>query len=203
MKSFITALLIAGVLVASAFVFVYAGIFNVAADAPHSAFTYTIMETVRSRSIAVRTKDVQPPPLDDAKLIETGAEHYAAMCGGCHLEPGKKDSEIRAGLYPQPPDLTKHLHASPAQEFWVIKHGIKMSGMPAWGLTHDDASIWGLVAFLQKLPDLTPAQYQALAKIEEESHHQHSHDHHDHTGASKNSHHTEGTQKGEHHHHEQ
>jgi mono/diheme cytochrome c family protein len=203
MKFFITALLIAGVLVASAFVFVFAGIFNIAADAPHSAFTYTIMETIRSRSIATRVGDVQPPPLDDAKLIATGAEHYAAMCTGCHLAPDKKESEIRAGLYPRPPDLTKPLHASPAEAFWVIKHGIKMSGMPAWGKTHDDSSIWGLVAFLQKLPDLTPAQYQALAKADEGSNHHHSHDHHDHTGATKNAEHTEDTQKGEHHHHEQ
>jgi len=175
-KFLITALITGGALVASAFAFVYGGIFNVAADAPHSALTYTIMETIRSRSIAARSKDLQPPGLDDARLIAKGAEHYAAMCVGCHLAPDKKDSEIRAGLYPQPPDLTKPLRASPAEEFWVIKHGIKMSGMPAWGMTHDDPSIWGLVAFLQKLPELTPAQYQALTKTEEEPHHRHSHD---------------------------
>ncbi len=203
MKFFIKALLIAGAAVALAFAFVYAGIFNVAADAPHSAFTNTIMETVRSRSIAAHATNVQPPPLDDAKLIATGAEHYAAMCSGCHLSPDKKDSEIRAGLNPKPPDLTKQLHASPAEEFWVIKHGIKMTGMPAWGTTHDDSSIWGLVAFLQKLPDLTPAQYHALAKAEEGSNHHHSHDHHDHIGATNNAEHTEGPQKGEHLHHEQ
>ena len=108
-------------------------------------------------------------------MIATGARHYAAMCSGCHLAPDEtNDSDMRAGLYPKPPDLTKHLHASPAEAFWVIKHGIKMSGMPAWEVTHDDASIWGLVAFLQKLPELTPAQYQALARTEGESYHQHS-----------------------------
>jgi len=192
-------LLIAGALVASAFAFVYGGIFNVAADAPHSALTYTIMETIRSRSIATRAKDVQPPALDDAALIATGARHYAAMCSGCHLAPDTRDSEIRAGLYPQPPDLTKTIHMSPAQEFWVIKHGIKMSGMPAWGVTHDDPSIWGLVAFLQKLPELAPAQYQALAGTEGGSRYQHSHEQHDHAGAAKNSQHLEETQKEKHH----
>lgn len=203
MKFLITALLIAGALIASAFAFVYTGMFNVAADAPHSAFTYAIMETVRSHSIAARARDVQPPPLDDATLIATGAEHYAAMCSGCHLAPDKKESEIRAGLYPQPPDLTKHLRASPAEAFWVIKHGIKMSGMPAWGATHDDSSIWGLVAFLQKLPELTLAQYQALAESEGKSHHQHTHEHNDHTGAAMNSSHVHNSQKAEHLHHEQ
>jgi mono/diheme cytochrome c family protein len=177
MKLSITALLIAGALVASAFAFVYAGIFNVAADVPHAALTNTIMQTVRSRSIATRAKAVRPPPLDDATLIATGARHYAAMCSGCHLAPDKtNDSDMRAGLYPKPPDLTKRIQASPAEEFWVIKHGIKMSGMPAWGITHDDSSIWGLVAFLQKLPELSPAQYQALAKTDGEHYHQHSHE---------------------------
>jgi mono/diheme cytochrome c family protein len=196
MKFLITASLVAGALVASASAFIYAGIFNVAADAPHSALTYTIMEAVRSRSIATRAKDVQPPPLEDPALIATGAEHYAAMCSDCHLAPDKtNDSEIRAGLYPKPPDLTKHRHASPAEAFWVIKHGIKMSGMPAWGMTHDDSSIWGLVAFLQKLPELTPAQYQALAQTQGKPHHQHSHAQHDHTGAMENSRHIEKTQK--------
>jgi len=204
MKIFITALLVAGALVASASAFIYTGIFNVAADAPHYPFTYAIMETVRSRSIATRAKDLQPPALDDATLIATGARHYAAMCSGCHLSPDKTtDSEIRAGLYPKPPDLTKHLHASPAEAFWVIKHGIKMSGMPAWGKTHDDSSIWGLVAFLQKLPELTAAEYQALAKTDGQSHHQHTHDQHDHKGAAMDSRHPQGTQKAGHHDHEQ
>ena len=90
MKFLTATMLITGVAVASMFVFVYAGFFNVAADAPHSAFTYTVMEAIRSRSITVRVKDVQPPPLDDEKLVATGAEHYAAMCSGCHLSPGQK-----------------------------------------------------------------------------------------------------------------
>ena len=163
MKFLIAALLLAGALVTAAFAFIYTGVFNVAADAPHSRLVLTIIETVRLRSIAARAGDVQPPPLDDAALIATGARHYAAMCSGCHLAPDKKDSEIRAGLSPQPPDLTKPRPANPAQTFWVIKHGIKMSGMPAWGKTHDDASIWGLVAFLRKLPELTVPEYHALA----------------------------------------
>jgi mono/diheme cytochrome c family protein len=84
------------------------------------------------------------------------------MCTGCHLAPGARDSEIRPGLYPQPPDLTRSPPPSPARAFWVIKHGIKMTAMPAWGTTHDDAAVWNIVAFLQKLPTLSPGQYQSL-----------------------------------------
>jgi len=181
----ITGLLVACALVAAALSYVYFGIFNVAADEPHSALVYAVMDTVRSRSIATRARDIQVPALDDQKLIATGARHYAEMCSDCHVAPGKSESEIRAGLYPQPPDLSKHVHASPAEMFWVIKHGIKMSGMPAWGATHDDASIWSLVAFLQKLPELRPDQYQELVSKKGESHQHHKHDGHAHHGGAK------------------
>jgi mono/diheme cytochrome c family protein len=203
MKILMGILLCLGVSVASAFAIVYAGFFNVAADAPHSDLTYALMETVRSRSISARSKDIRAPQLDDEKLIAAGAEHYAAMCSGCHLSPGNNDTEIRAGLYPKPPDLTKRIKASPEEAFWVIKHGIKMSGMPAWGKTHNDSSIWGLVAFLQKLPELTSAQYQALAKTESEVHHQHTQGEHDHTGYVRKSQDTDEAPKGGHHDHEQ
>ncbi len=76
-------------------------------------------------------------------------------------------------MYPQPPDLSK-VKRDPAQTFWIIKHGIKMSGMPAWGATHDDARIWAMVAFLQQLPRLTPEQYQILTARDDEAE---SHDH--------------------------
>jgi mono/diheme cytochrome c family protein len=161
-----------------AVLFVYLGLFNVAADVPHSALVYSVMEAVRDRSIAVRSQDVQVPPLDDPNLVAGGAEHYAAMCAGCHRAPGTESSEMRQGLYPQPPDLTgERGHAGPGQQFWVIKHGIKMSAMPAWGKSHDDQSIWGIVAFLQRLPKLTPEEYQALTKPSGEQHH-HEHQHH-------------------------
>jgi mono/diheme cytochrome c family protein len=204
MKLLVTILLVSGALLASALAFVYSGIFNVAADAPHTAFTQAILESVRSRSIATRARNIRPPPLDDAALIATGAGHYAAMCSGCHLAPDwKVDSEMRAGLYPKPPDLTRPLRTSPTEAFWVIKHGIKMSGMPAWGKTHDDASIWALVAFLQKLPGLSPAQYLALAKSGAESQHRHANVQHAHTDGGEKSRPMQVAPKGEHHHPEQ
>jgi mono/diheme cytochrome c family protein len=175
-------ILVAGVLVALAALFVYSGVFDVAADVPHSALVYAAMEVVRDRSIAVRIKDVQSPPLNDPKLIADGAEHYDAMCANCHLAPGAQQSEMREGLYPQPPNLTEKIDLEPAAMFWVIKHGIKMSAMPAWGKSHDDRSIWAIVAFLQKLPELGPGEYRALVGANEGTHdhtHQRGHDHDD------------------------
>ncbi|HEY2426011.1 MAG TPA: cytochrome c, partial [Pseudolabrys sp.] len=67
----------------------------------------------------------------------------------------------------------------PARAFWAIKHGIKLTAMPAWGTTHDNTAIWNIVAFLQKLPDLTPEQYTSLTAAAEHDHegHEHSHEH--------------------------
>jgi len=98
------------------------------------------------------------------------------MCAGCHLKPGKTESDFTLGLYPAPPNLTLtgdrhgHEHAGDTdnddeaikRQFWIIKHGIKASGMPAWGPGHDDQRIWNMVAFLQRLPELSPQQYQIL-----------------------------------------
>jgi mono/diheme cytochrome c family protein len=185
MKRLKTWIWIAAVGIALAALFVYSGVFDVAADVPHSALVYAVMEAVRDRSIAVRAKGIQVPTLNEQNLIAEGAEHYDAMCVDCHLAPGIKESEIRDGLYPQPPNLTERIDASPAEMFWIIKHGIKMSAMPAWGKTHDDQTIWGVVAFLQKLPELSPDQYQASIKASGEAHHHDHHVSHDREGESK------------------
>ncbi|MEO7477785.1 MAG: cytochrome c [Lysobacteraceae bacterium] len=141
--------------------FGYSSLYNIGADDPHWPVTHNLLESVRDRSIHVRSRSLPMPDLKDPQLILKGAGQYAAMCTGCHLAPGMNQSELRPGLYPQPPDLSK-ARLDPRDEFWVIKHGIKMSAMPAWGGSHDDATIWSMVAFLQRLPDLTPAQYKDI-----------------------------------------
>jgi hypothetical protein len=73
-------------------------------------------------------------------------------------------TEMSQGLYPQAPVLFKGSERSAAEQFWIIKHGIKMTAMPAWGKTHDDRLIWDMVAFVRKLPGLSPAQYQAITQ---------------------------------------
>ena len=142
--------------------FIYLGVFNVAADDPHTRPMYWLMETVRERSVAVRARGIEVPSLSDPAMIAAGGADYDEMCTGCHLQPGMDDSEISAGLYPQPPRLASVRRDNPAQTFWIIKHGFKMSGMPAWGLTHDDTRLWAMVAFLQQLPRLSAEQYAVL-----------------------------------------
>lgn len=153
----LAAIMLVGVAVA------WGGLYNVAADAPHWRATTVFLEQVRDRSVAARSATLVVPNLADPALIRDGAGHYAAMCAGCHLAPGTVGSELRGGLNPQPPDLTATGRtASPAADFWIIKHGLKMTGMPAWGVSHDDRSLWGLAAFVRQLPQLTAEEYRAL-----------------------------------------
>ena len=158
----------------------YFGAFNVAADAPHLGMFSNALALVRDRSIELRAADLAVPDLADRDLITLGAEHYSEMCTGCHLAPGMSDSEMRQGLYPKPPNLTQRRIRSPAESFWIIKHGIKMSAMPAWGSTHDDKTIWAIVAFLQQLPTLDVNECSALAGAPDAEDHDHEADHHDH-----------------------
>ena len=144
---------------------VYSGIYDVSASQPDNAVMRWLLVTARDRSIERRAADITVPPLDDPSLIQEGFEHYHEMCTGCHLAPGLDSSEIREGLNPQPPVLAKAVPGlSPAQLFWVIKNGVKMTGMPAWGTSHSDQMIWAMVAFLEQLPHMTPAEYRAMEK---------------------------------------
>lgn len=173
-KHWLIAALIAGALCALiglAAILIYAGVYNIAADTPHSQPVYWLLQKVRQQSIAARaTRIVVPSDLTDPQRISAGAAEYAEMCSGCHLAPGMQRTEISQGLYPRAPELGRGSHLTPSEEFWVVKHGIKMTGMAAWGVTHDDDLLWDIVAFLRKLPELSADQYQTLVKSAPKSH---------------------------------
>lgn len=149
------------VLALAAGVFVWSGIYNIGADDPHFRTTHAILETLRDRSIEARAGKLEVPDLSDPAKITQGAGNYNAMCTGCHLSPGMAETELSKGLYPAPPNLSTE-KVGLAQAFWVIKHGIKASGMPAWGKSMADDYIWNMAAFLQKLPTLDAEQYKAM-----------------------------------------
>lgn len=145
-------------------VVIAAGFYNVAADDRHTPLVNSFLTTVREQSIARRAAAIKVPDLHSAEMIRQGAAQYAQMCAGCHLAPGYEGMDLRPGLNPQAPDLAKLGATDPARNFWIIKHGIKMTGMPAWGVNHDDETLWSIVAFLNKLPGMSEQQYAALVK---------------------------------------
>ena len=164
MKKTITTLVAAGA-VGSAAVLgaAYFGLVNVGADDPHFPAVHAFLAMARDRSIEVRAKDIEVPNLKDETLIRTGAGNYNAMCIGCHLAPGVEKTELSQALYPSPPNLSKiGVGGDAAAAFWTIKHGIKATGMPAWGKSMGDQYIWGIVAFLDQLPQMNAEQYKSM-----------------------------------------
>lgn len=161
-RTLVIALVLLGV---AGVAFIYSGLYDVAASTPDNKLLKNILATTRDRSIARRADGITPPKLDDPQMIRTGLVHYHEMCTTCHGAPGVEVSEIGMGLNPEPPELAAHASADPPGEiFWIVKHGLKMSGMPSFGVTHSDQEIWAIVAFLRKMPKLTPPEYQAMVQ---------------------------------------
>ncbi|PLC01505.1 cytochrome C [Variovorax sp. RO1] len=148
----------------------WTGSYNVAADEPHSRLVASALTSIRERSITGHAQGIPVPDISAPQMVAAGAKQYAQMCVQCHLAPGKDDSDLRKGLNPQPPNLYLHGVHDPARAFWTIKHGVKMTGMPAWGGTHDDQALWSMVAFLRRLPELSPAEYERLTEQPPASH---------------------------------
>jgi mono/diheme cytochrome c family protein len=156
------AALAAGVIGAG--LFIESGFYNIGADDHHTKVVLAIIEQLRERSIGARARTMDLRYVEDPVRIAAGAEHYAALCVGCHLAPGVTKSDIRPGLYPHPPNLAQEDLRDGRRAFWIVKHGIKMSAMPAWGKTLDDAAIWDVVSFLRKMPAMTPAAYREISQ---------------------------------------
>lgn len=145
--------------------FIYSGVYNIAATDSHFGLVRWVLNTTQVRSVTVRADDVpEPQPMDSAALVE-GFRHYGEMCVVCHGAPGVERGEFGEGMNPTPPDLARMAERYSSRElFWIVKHGLKMAGMPAFGPTHSDEQIWGIVAFLERLPEMSPQEYERWAR---------------------------------------
>jgi mono/diheme cytochrome c family protein len=144
--------------------FFFLGFFNVAATEADPDVVNWALVKVRQASIARHAKDTPPGSLDDVATVRAGARAYATYgCVVCHGGPGAEWAKLSEGLNPGPPDLKEVApERSPAELFYVIKNGIKMTGMPSFKLAGvPDAEIWSIVAFVKKLPTVSDADFKA------------------------------------------
>jgi mono/diheme cytochrome c family protein len=155
------------ILIVGSLIFIYSGLYNMSATDHHNKLTLWMINTLRDNSIEHHAKDssIKPPNLSDTSLIKTGFTHYSRMCSGCHGAPGKEQGEMAVkGFYPRPPQLVRTAKEFTSQQlFWIIKNGLKMTAMPAYGPTHPDDMIWAIVAFTKTLPNMTAEQYRSYA----------------------------------------
>jgi mono/diheme cytochrome c family protein len=113
-------------------------------------------------------KGANPVPLTDANLV-AGIDLYGQHCAICHgtAKGEASASPIAKGEYPAPPQLaTNGVEDDPeGYSFWIIAHGIRWTGMPAWRGTLNDEQIWTLALFLKHMDKLPPAAQQAWQNV--------------------------------------
>jgi mono/diheme cytochrome c family protein len=155
-------------LVAGFFLLIYSGIYNIAATEPHTKPVRWVMTTMKQNSIRARAKDIVVPVITESAQIHRGLALYRDLCALCHGAPGISPTQIGVGILPTPPFLAAQGRDwSPAELYWVIKHGLKFAGMPSFGLKLNEPELWALVAFLTQLPTLSPKEYHQMVQAAE------------------------------------
>jgi mono/diheme cytochrome c family protein len=182
MKYLLTVGIVLACLVLGAVIFAWSGIYNIAATEPHWGITLSFIGMLRDRSIEVHSEGIQVPNLNEAKLKEIGFPHFHEMCRLCHGAPEYRPEEFAEGLYPSPRSMTSgsiQKALSDAEIYWIVKHGIKLTGMPAFGPTHDEEQLWGIVAIAEEIPRMSPEQYRQMVKLTDtggDRGHEHTHE---------------------------
>ncbi len=144
--------------------FFFGGFYSIAATEQDPGVVAWALVHVREASIDRHATDTPPGSLEDAATVKAGARAFADRgCANCHGGPGVGWAKFSEGLNPGPPDLKDVVGGlEPRELFWVVKNGIKMTGMPSFGaIGVPDQEIWSIVAFLKKLPTVSEADYKA------------------------------------------
>ena len=159
----ITLATLAALALAGAALVVGGGLYDVAATKQHWQPIYSLLERAMHQSVRLRARNIEPPPdmaLDDPRLLVRGAACFRDKCVQCHGAPGVAQQDFGQSMQPLPGPLVDATQRwRPRELYWLTRHGIRMSGMPAWQFHMADEDIWAVVGFLQKLPTLTPQQY--------------------------------------------
>lgn len=161
------ALVLAG-LAAVGVVTVVSGVISIKASAGHWPITRWVLDFAMARSVATHSMAVTPPPLNEPSLVLKGAGHYDFGCRPCHGSPGQRPPTIALAMTPHPPYLPPVIAQwDPEELYYIVKHGVKFTAMPAWPAMQRDDEVWAMVAFLRALPDLDPPGYQRLVRGDE------------------------------------
>jgi mono/diheme cytochrome c family protein len=162
-KVLLTILIIMAVQAVGLVIVVFRGAYDVSTSNHDNSLINWWLSRGAIRSVRHHARRLTAPPLDNPAMIQEGFKHYDDMCVQCHGAPGKDPDEIAQGLWPAAPNLAKTAtHWTPAQIFWITKYGIKFSAMPGWGASHKDETLWAITAFIEKLPQLSAADYQQM-----------------------------------------
>lgn len=172
----IAAMLLLGLGGAGAGLVVWLGLYDISATDQHTAPVYHVLDYAMRRSVMARADEDAVPDLRDAQRVRRGAAHYREHCVQCHGAPGVAPGALALGMTPAPANLVATARLwKPAEMFWVVKHGVKMSGMPAWQYRMTDDEIWDTVAFVEASVGMTPREYAAMTQDAATPRHQREH----------------------------
>jgi len=158
-----TLLALAAILL-GAFLFAWSGLYSVAASRGHFAVTDAILTFGMQNSVRTHAIGIEVPSLDSKDMSTLGAAHFHSGCAFCHGAPGVPISPVAQSMLPPPPNLSTSMREWRDRElFWIVKNGIKYTGMPAWAAEQRDDEVWAVVAFLRRLPRLDAVAYRELA----------------------------------------
>lgn len=153
------------ILAMGGFLFAWSGLYDVGARSGHWPITAWLLHFALRNSVQTHALPVEVPPLDHPALVFKGLGHYAGGCAPCHGEPGRPPGPIASHLLPEPPYLPDEIRRwSAGQLFWIVRNGLKYTGMPAWPGAGRDDEVWAVVAGLLRLPELSEADYRRLSR---------------------------------------
>ena len=168
--------LLTAVLIIAASLYFVLGRYDVSATKPDPKIVNMIFHGIAERSIKRNSANLEIPydiNINDKNIYVKGFREYDHMCVQCHGAPGVEASPTGKGLFPEPPKFPgERLNEYSLKDiFWVTKNGIKMTGMPAYGPTHEDEAIWAVAIFLDRSRNLSEAEYKKLRDEYSDTHH--------------------------------
>jgi mono/diheme cytochrome c family protein len=144
---------------------VFSGGFNVAASVPHSSVETWVFSTTMKNSVQRQAKGIMAPASIPEEQVRRGFAKYRDSCVYCHGAPGVDATDWAQGITPEPPYLPDTVRRwQPAELFWIVRNGVKMTAMPSFAEHLSDQDIWGVVGFIQRLPGMPDAEYARLAQ---------------------------------------
>ena len=136
-----------------------------------SSIERLVARAVRNLAIPSSAKNKINPFSATQENLTEGGEHFADHCAACHSNDGSGNTEMGPNFYPKVPDmrLAPTQKLTDGQIFYIIQNGVRLTGMPAWGASHQAEDTWKLVLFVRHLPDLTPAEEKDMERFNPES----------------------------------
>lgn len=148
--------------------FAWSGLYNVAASKKHAPAIQSVIAFAKTNSIARQSSDPPPrPPVDESAQVKRAAVHYDRECAFCHGAPDKKQSGVLRNMRPEPPRMPHAVSELKTNElFWVIRHGLKYSGMPGWPHPGRSDEVWAMASFVQGIEEMGADRYRQLAEVD-------------------------------------